>query len=55
MTDEHSLRIATSPHEVKGVPDKDSPGSRKPNRRGEVAPEEVAPDAADQGAQEPPD
>lgn len=56
MTDEHSQRVATSPHEVKGVDDKDRPGPADHGREGGMATREVAPDVADeQGTPEPPD
>ena len=57
MTDDHSQRIATSPHEVKGVDaDKDRPGPADHGGEGGMATREVAPDVAEkQGTPEPPD
>lgn len=56
MTDEDSRRIATSPHEVKGVKDQDRPGPADHGRNGGMATREVAPDVAEeQGTPEPPD
>ena len=60
MTDEHSRRVATSPHEVKGVnqgkgDEKDRPGPADHGGQGGMATREVAPDVAQNGAPEPPD
>ncbi len=53
MTDDHSQHVATSPHEVKGVDDKDRPGPADHGHEGGMATREVAPDVAE--GQEPPD